>query len=288
MTAGRRLIVTADDFGRAEAINEAVERGHREGILTAASLMVTGTAAADAVARARRLPGLGVGLHVALVDALPVLPPERIPDLVDGEGRFTKDLGRLGARIYLFPRVRTQVAAEMRAQFDLFRRTGLPLDHVDSHHHYHLHPTVFALLIPLARAYGAKGLRIPFEPPLASLRGGGTQGWARLGTALFHGRRALRMRRQARRQGLATNDALFGQFDSGAMDRARMAAYIRALPPGLNELYCHPGACAWTEDHPMPARYRPVDEFQALIAPELRACVEAGAITLTTFSRERT
>lgn len=33
----RQLVVTADDFGAAIAVNEAVERAHREGVLTAAT-----------------------------------------------------------------------------------------------------------------------------------------------------------------------------------------------------------------------------------------------------------
>jgi hopanoid biosynthesis associated protein HpnK len=284
--AEARLIVTADDFGRAEAINDAVERGHREGVLTAASLMVTGAAAADAVERARRLPGLGVGLHIALVDAVPALPPERIPDLVEADGRFTRRLVALGARIYLSRRVRAQVEAELRAQFELYRATGLPLDHVDSHHHYHLHPTVFEILVPLAREYGAKGLRIPFEPPLASWRARRDRPLARLGAALFHRRRAARMRALAKAHGLAVNDAMFGLHDSGGMDSGRLAAYVAALPPGLSEAYCHPGSRPWQEDHPMPASYRPVDEFRALIDPAVLGLVKHRGIRLTTFSRE--
>ena len=282
----RRLIVTADDFGRAESINEAVERGHREGVLTAASLMVTGAAAADAVARARCLPNLGVGLHLALVDAVPALPPERIPDLVEADGRFTSKLVSLGVRIFLSPRVRAQVEAEIRAQFELYRATGLPLDHVDSHHHYHLHPTVFALMVPIARQYGAAGIRIPFEPPLPSWRARRERLGDRLLTAAFHSARVARMRRLVRRHGMACNDAMFGLFDSGGMDTARLAAYIGALPPGLSETYCHPGAYPWDEAHPMPASYRPVDEFRALIAPEVAARLREGDIRLTTFSRE--
>jgi len=284
----RRLIVTADDFGRCEAINEAVERGHCDGVLTAASLMVTGAAAADAVERARRLPGLGVGLHIALVDAVPALPPEKIPDLVEADGRFTSRLVALGARIYLSRTVRAQVAAELRAQFELYRATGLPLDHVDSHHHYHLHPTVFALMVPLAKEFGASGVRIPYEPPLASWRARRERLGERLLTAAFHYWRAARMRRLVRHHGMVTNDSMFGLFDSGGMDTARLEAYIAALPPGLSETYCHPGAHPWDEAHPMPASYRPVDEFRALIAPTVAERVRAGDIQLTTFSREAT
>lgn len=63
----RRITLTADDFGLSEAVNEGIERAHRDGALTAASLMVAGPAAADAVARARRLPNLRVGLHLVAV-----------------------------------------------------------------------------------------------------------------------------------------------------------------------------------------------------------------------------
>jgi len=88
MSAGRtrRLVVTADDFGLSVPVNEAIDGAHRSGILTAASLMVGGSACADAVERARKLPALGVGLHVVLVNGRPVLPPESVPDLVDARG----------------------------------------------------------------------------------------------------------------------------------------------------------------------------------------------------------
>lgn len=282
----RRLIVTADDFGRSVEINEAVEDGHRRGVLTAASLMVTGDACDDAVARARNLPDLGVGLHLALVDAVPALPPEQIPALVEADGRFTSKLVALGVRIFLSPAARRQLDAEMRAQFERYRATGLPLDHVDSHHHYHLHPTVFGLLVPLAREYGAKGIRIPFEPPLASWRAQRTRLFDRLSTAAFHYRRAARMRALARRHGLAVNNAMFGLFDSGVLTGDRLRGYVDALPPGVSEAYCHPAARSFVEDRPMPPSYRPVDEYRALIDPTVIRAVEDRGVVLTTFTRE--
>ena len=137
----KRLIVTADDFGLAPAVNEAVEQGHRRGILSAASLMVAAPAAADAVARAKRLPKLGVGLHLVLVDGRPVLPPAEIPDLVGPDGRFLADPFRAGVKIFRNPAARRQMEREMRAQLEAFHATGLALDHVNAHHHFHTHPT---------------------------------------------------------------------------------------------------------------------------------------------------
>ncbi len=72
--------------------------------------MVGGPAAADAIARARRLPNLRVGLHVVLVDGDPVADPARIPGLVDRGGRFRNDLARYGARAAVDAALRRQIA----------------------------------------------------------------------------------------------------------------------------------------------------------------------------------
>ncbi len=265
----KRLIVTADDFGRCLPINEAVEDAHRHGILTAASLMTGGDAVADAITRARVLPRLAVGLHATLVEGNPVLAPHEIPDLLQSDGRFSTDLVRMGVRIYFDRSVRRQIRAELRAQFERFAETGLQLDHVDSHLHYHLHPTVFAILLELAVEFGARAMRIPYEPPLTSWKAQGDKPVKRLATGLFHWRTTHKMRRAAERAGLATNDWLFGFADSGAMDRDRVAKFLDALPDGVSELYCHPATRQW-DDFPMPTDYRPIDEYRALIDPQIK------------------
>jgi predicted glycoside hydrolase/deacetylase ChbG (UPF0249 family) len=83
----RRIIVTADDFGIAPEVNDAVERTHSDGVLTAASLMVGAPEAADAVARARFLSSLRLGLHLVLAEGGPILPPSRAPDPISWIGR---------------------------------------------------------------------------------------------------------------------------------------------------------------------------------------------------------
>ena len=111
----KTAIITADDFGVSRQVNEAVEQAHREGILTVTSLMVTGTAAADAVARARANPILGVGLHVALAETPPALPPKQIPDLVDEHGAFRIESLPVALALVARPAVRRQLEAEIEA-----------------------------------------------------------------------------------------------------------------------------------------------------------------------------
>ena len=126
--------------------------------------MVGAPAAADAVARARRLPELHVGLHLVLVDGHPVLPSSEVRGLVRRNGEFDRNLGRAGIRFFLLPQLRRELRKEIRAQFEAFRATGLPLDHVNAHKHMQLHPTVAALIVEIGRDYGMRAVRVPSEP----------------------------------------------------------------------------------------------------------------------------
>ena len=81
----RQLIVNADDFGMSEEVNEAIIRAHKEGVLTSASLMVTGDAFEQAARLAKENPKLAVGIHLVTVVGRSVLPKSEIPSLVDDE-----------------------------------------------------------------------------------------------------------------------------------------------------------------------------------------------------------
>jgi chitin disaccharide deacetylase len=126
--------------------------------------MVGAPATAAAVKLACRLPRLKVGLHLALVDAKPVLPPSAVPDLVDGSGRFRANMARAGAAMFFLPHVHRQMRAEIRAQFEAFRATGLTLNHVTAHKHFHLHPSILSAILGLAKEFGVSAVRAPFEP----------------------------------------------------------------------------------------------------------------------------
>lgn len=229
--------------------------------------MVTGAAARDAVARARRLPGLRVGLHLTLVDGLPLLPPATIPALVGRDGRFRHDQARAGLAFFFRPAARRQLAAEIRAQFAAFAATGLDLDHVDAHKHMHLHPTVARLIVEIGRDYGLRAMRLPAEP------GSILAPW----TAL--------LRRRLRRAGIACNDRVYGIRWSGAMTEARLLSVVAALPEGVSEIYLHPA----TSRSPALVRampgYRNDEEFAALVSPVLRRAVAEAGIVLTHFGQ---
>jgi hopanoid biosynthesis associated protein HpnK len=258
----QRVTFSADDFGLTESVNAAVELAHCEGALTTASLMVAGPAAADAVRRARALPGLRVGLHLVVIEGPAVLSPSQIPDLVDDTGQFPSDQLRLGIDYFFRPRVRRQLAAEIRAQFAAFAATGLTLDHANAHKHMHLHPTVGRLLIDIGRDFGLPAIRIPAEPP-AVLAACGTR--VGLGDrALYHWTRLLR--RQARTAGLATNDHCFGLAWSGHMTTERVQRLLAALPDGTSEIYFHPAVAQDATLRRLMPDYEHAAELAALLA----------------------
>jgi hopanoid biosynthesis associated protein HpnK len=250
-----RLIVTADDFGLHEAVNEAVEHGYRDGVLRAASLMVAAPAVADAIARAERNPGLAVGLHLVLADGRAMLPPTQIPDLVDAHGMFDSNMVRNGFRFFFLPHVRRQLAAEIRAQFEAFAATGLKLDHVNAHKHFHLHPTILSLMLSIGREYGLRAIRLPSEPGMGP--------WLRPWLAL--------MRWRLDRAGVGYNDHVFGLRHSGGMDEAVMLDILRELPDGLSEIYLHPASHGHITESM--AEYRHADELAALLSPHVRETI---------------
>ena len=264
----RRIIVTADDLGLAPDVNAAIGRAHRDGILTAASLM-PGERAAEGVAIARRSPGLAVGLHLVLTDGTPVLPPDRIPALVRADGRFRDSMAGLGLALATSRAARDQPRAEIAAQFAAFRATGLACDHLNAHRHFHLHPVIAAEAFRAAAAHGVRAVRIPWEPP-ALIRG--VDPAARTQPRALAPFAAL-PRRLVARHGLAAPDRVVGLAWSGGFTADRLAAVLPRLPPGVTEIYLHPatasgfpgGAAGY--DHP--------GELAALLDPAVRAAVAA-------------
>jgi hopanoid biosynthesis associated protein HpnK len=255
----REIIFSADDFGLTDSVNEAVEQANRQGRLTQASLMVAAPAAADAVRRAKVLPGLNVGLHLVLVDGDSMLGHARLPTITGPDGRFPTDQARLGVLYFFSPAARRELRAEIEAQFAAFAATGLPLHHADAHKHMHLHPTVARMMIEVGRKYGLKRLRIPAEPPAVMAACGEKIGFG--DRALYAWTKLLRW--QAR--GLEVPDQVFGIKWSGHVTRERIEKLLPLLPEGRTEIYTHPATMRDDALVKLMPDYEHVAEFEALL-----------------------
>jgi chitin disaccharide deacetylase len=238
--------------------------------------MVGAPAVADAVACARRLPDLRVGLHLVLVDGHPTLSCAEIPGLVGRDGRFDQNMGRAGVRFFALPQVRRQLAMEIRAQFEAFQASGLRLDHVNAHKHMHLHPTVARVIIEIGRDYGMTAVRLPLEPvePLRAAFPDEHQsaplyrpwiGW---------------LRRRLQNAGLFVNDNLFGLAWTGGMVEGRLLRLLPHLPPGVSEIYFHPATVRSAALSATMPGYRHEEELAALLSPAVKSLVADLGIRL--------
>lgn len=263
MAGELRIIVNADDFGRTEAINHAVVRAHREGILTSASLMVNEPCTQAAVQLARENPRLAIGLHLTLIQGHSALPCSEIPGLVDAERNFGSDPVALGMKYFFNRALRAQLERELAAQFRRFAETGLPLDHVNGHMHLHMQPVVFSILMANAEKWGIRRFRLLNEPLRPNLRAAsGRLFWRALDSFIFSCL-SFYQGRALRRRGIRHPGTVFGQLQTAHVDEAYLLRLLPGLGPGVYELYSHPSL-----DDARP-------EFEALVSPRVRRLAES-------------
>jgi chitin disaccharide deacetylase len=185
---------------------------------------------------------------------------------VDAQGMFNSDMVRNGFRFFFLPHVRKQLAGEIRAQFEAFAATGLHLDHVNAHKHFHLHPTILTMMLEIGRDYGMRAIRLPSEPGM----GPWLQPWLAL------------MRWRMKEAGIAYNDHVFGLRHSGKMDESAMLGILQQLPPGLSEVYLHPASHGSITDSM--SGYRHADELAALLSPRVRDTIAERYVLCDGFS----
>jgi chitin disaccharide deacetylase len=274
----KRLIVTADDFGMSLEVNEAVEQAHREGILTCASLVVAGDAVEDAVARAKRMPSLGVGLHLAIYGARAAADQ---PSIVAPDG---KNLGynavSTGIAMMVTPKGRAAARREVAAQMEAFRKTGLQLGHLDGHWHCHQHPALLSMALELGKPLELKAVRLPYEAYGFSRQVGGDRPLARFFNAAAHWPLTLEMKRQLRKAGVRGNDWFFGKVDDGFVSERLLLSLAKNLPEGVTEIGLHPATKTWGGEHAPPAHWAQAEELAALTSPAVREAMTANGVTL--------
>jgi hopanoid biosynthesis associated protein HpnK len=242
MTVLRNLVVNADDLGLTPGVNTGIFDAHDRGVLTSASLFAHAPATADAVRRAWARPSLGVGVHLALVDGTPMLPPHRVPSLVEDDGRFRASwkpfiVACLRGRVAL-----DEVERELTAQIDRIRSEGIRLTHLDAHKHVHAFPPIFTIVARLAERFGIPVVRVPYEKWLPVWGDDKQRRTARV-QALVNAAMlpwARRDYRTAAEHGLRAPQFV-GRSHTGVLSADSLEGLLHRLRPGVTELMVHPG-----------------------------------------------
>jgi predicted glycoside hydrolase/deacetylase ChbG (UPF0249 family) len=260
-----RLIVNADDFGFTRDVNEGIVEAHRNGILTAATLMANGDAFDDAVTLARQTPSLDVGCHLVLVQGQSVADPSRaLPATV-------AELARA-----LF-RGKLPVYEELLAQVRKIVRAGIRPTHLDTHKHTHLLPPVLAAMARVAREFRIPWVRRPFDFGIDT-------GARIMKSAVALGIRVTRPGFARALGELKTTDHFAGFQMTGTLKQANLIETLERLPEGLTEFMCHPGKLG-AELQAAPTRLKESrqTELAALLSPEVRRVIEQRGIELVNF-----
>jgi predicted glycoside hydrolase/deacetylase ChbG (UPF0249 family) len=262
-----RLIVNADDFGFTRDVNAGIVEAHRNGILTATTLMANGAAFDDAVTLARQNPSLDVGCHLVLVQGQSIADPSRaLPSTIT-------------ELIRALLRGKLPVYEELLAQVRKIVRAGIRPTHLDTHKHTHLLPPVLDAVARLAREFRIPWVRRPFDF--------GIDRGARIEKSAF----ALGMRVTrpafARTLGeLKMTDHFAGFQITGTLRQSNLIQTLERLPEGLTEFMCHPGKLG-PDLRAAATRLKQSRELElaALVSPEVRSAIERRGIELVNYRR---
>ncbi|MFM9279593.1 ChbG/HpnK family deacetylase [Paenibacillus jiagnxiensis] len=144
-----RLIVNADDFGITTEVSRGILEGMRDGFITDTSALVNSPDFLSSVVLAREAGVTEMGVHLTITFLKPVLDAAQVSSIVDPQGNFYR-------KPQLIPSSynKQEVRDELRTQIETFLRTGLKMNHLDTHHGFSImDEQMLAIVIGLAQEY---------------------------------------------------------------------------------------------------------------------------------------
>jgi predicted glycoside hydrolase/deacetylase ChbG (UPF0249 family) len=243
----RYLIINADGYGFTEGVTRAIEECIEFGTVRSLSANVNFAHAAKLTELVRKYPELSVGCHLNPVVGSPVLPPEKVPTLVDKNGTF---LYKQFSRSFLSGQIRlAELRSELMAQIEkISSMVGSAFSHIDFHMGLHRLPGLYKVFLDVVQKSGVRRIRthrylVGMESRFPILK----HYWylsvypARIPKFLWN----LWLRRKALRCGLAMPDRrveiTYMGVRANTINVQNYIKMIRNLPKGFSEFVVHPG-----------------------------------------------
>jgi len=164
----RLLIINADDFGLCESVNKGIIEAHTNGVLTSTTIMTNMPHAGQAVEMAKKIPSLGLGVHLNLTAGKPLCRDTTVKLILDSQGYFALSPGKLALASLINGKVRTAIETELALQIQWLIDIGIKPTHLDSHKHIHCFPSIFPIVCRLAKRFSVPAIRYAFEPKQVS------------------------------------------------------------------------------------------------------------------------
>lgn len=284
------VIINADDLGLCSSTNKAIFDSYTKGILTSASILTTCPGFLEAVKTAKKYPKLGIGVHLSLTLGTPILPPQKIPALVTSENIFHGSFTRL-----FFLRSRhslAQIENEFSAQIEKALKAKLPIDHLNSQSHVHMIPSIFPIVMRLAKKYHIPYVRLSkdrviwtknIKQNIFPILNNNVIKLILLNTLALINKKILSTKAIS----------FFGVYHTGDMSKYVLESTFKYIKPGITEVLSHPGYGLNDSDfdyHPqmmydfMTSPFRN-KELKALLNPHLKKIASQNDITFINFKQ---
>lgn len=253
----RYLIVNGDDLCMDERTDEAIVSAYRNGILTSTTAFINLQGSVENLKKIHsEYPDLPIGIHLNLTFGGPVSEPSEVAGITDTKGMFY-DITKILKHLPDMPL--EEVKKEFNAQVELFVSTGVPLDHIDYHHHL---PALYTPFFEIVREIALKHdvpVRNPVPASIYNLvstdkkGGGGSASMRKL--ILFgitHPFKSIPMMSKVGpdafieqenlmfAEGIKSTDWFIDSFYENAT-ADNLISILNQLPCGVSELMCHPG-----------------------------------------------
>lgn len=270
------LIVNADDFGIDEEINKGIAECFRSGIVTSTSIVANGSAIEDALNLVKKNKNIGVGVHLCLVGEKSTLPREKIPSIVDDNNIFFKNYRHFffnlcGNKINL-----SDVKMELKAQIKIILDNGIVPTHLDSHQYLHLIPSIFNIVMGLAKEYKIKWIRYPRQNNAQFIF-----------TNNFFKKICLEFFCGYQFRAMKNNCIHYPNLSYNFMSRSNLNEYVlrkilSGLAIGFTDITCHPGYIPKNRRY-IPWKYKWEKETGALKNEDIKLLIKELNIKLVNY-----
>ncbi|MDA0747655.1 MAG: ChbG/HpnK family deacetylase [bacterium] len=276
----RFVVVNADDLGLHEDINRGIRKAHEEGIVTSTSLVACGQAFEDGLETLRTCSDLDPGVHLTLIEEVPLCDSGRIPSLVGENGRFWLSYRAFTKQVFRGRIRREDLYTELDAQVRRILDAGIEPSHIDSHQHVHMLSPVWSVVMELAVKYQIPYIRVPaFQDPWARLR-------SPLECVFRGGLNVLSRFRRGQLKRVRAADCTAGLHLSGRLIEEDLLVMADQLRTGVCEFVVHPGMTTPA----LAAQYASWNfdwsgELCALVSPSVQQRVKDSGAILTTYRK---
>lgn len=245
------VVIHADDLGLSRSFNRGIFLAATRGLVRSTCLRTNGLAYREAIEDIfPQLNGVGIGVHLNIVEGFSGRSVTSRSRLCDGDGRYL--LGFAGLwRAAGDPHLLGEIKADFRDQIETVLQNGVKVDHLNSHQHSHLLPPLFNITCALAKEYGIPFVRLVKERWHSPEIGVMIRPWywanlAKFGVSTLF---ASKNETTARSLGVRTNNAFVGLLHTGHMTWSSVRAGLEAsCGQGSIEVLLHPAEPV-AEDH---------------------------------------